>query len=55
MGKPGVGATAGRQLATATANIRAVQSPRIRMLLRPMPNRCNIAVEAPTAKAGKPS
>ena len=54
LGKPGVGAAAGRQLATATAAIRAVHSPRIRMPLRPMPNRCNTAAEAPTAKAGNP-
>ena len=55
LGKPGVGAAAGRQLATTRAPIRAIHRPRIRMLLRPMPNRCNKAVEAPTAKAEKPS
>ena len=53
--KPGVGAAAGRQLATVTATIRAVHSPRIRKFLRPMPNRCNTAAEAPTTKAGKPT
>ncbi len=55
LGKPGVGAAAGRQLATATAAIRAAHRPKIRMLLRPMPNRRNTAAEAPTAKAGNPS